>query len=58
MVAKTRRKRSAAKRVKTAKRRKNNTRSKRGRGRAHGRGGRRRPNRSSSGRSCGRYGRP
>lgn len=38
MVAKTRRKRSAAKRVKTAKRRKNNTRSKRGRG--HGRGGR------------------
>jgi hypothetical protein len=41
MVAKTRRKRSAAKRVKTAKRRKNNTRSKRGRGRAHGRSAKR-----------------
>jgi hypothetical protein len=41
MVKKTRRKRSAAKRVKTAKRRKNNTRSKRGRGRAHGRSAKR-----------------
>jgi len=41
MVMKTRRKRSAAKRVKTAKRRKNNTRSKRGRGRAHGRSAKR-----------------
>jgi len=40
MVTKTRRKRSAAKRVKTAKRRKNNTRSKRGRGHGRGRGGR------------------
>jgi hypothetical protein len=38
MVMKTRRKRSAAKRVKTAKRRKNNTRSKRGRGHGRGRG--------------------
>jgi hypothetical protein len=41
MVMKTRRKRSAAKRVKTAKRRKNNTRSKRGHGRAHGRSAKR-----------------
>ena len=42
MVAKTRRKRSVGtKRIKTAKRRKNNTRSKRGRGRAHGRSAKR-----------------